>query len=292
MAVGALSQDEFIEKIIDSVKLADIVNLDKLKENYKAAVLQIHPDRCANPKAQEATQKLNEFKDRYENGVELKDDAGKLNTNDYIVRFSGDPAALRESFDNFTRLKKMKDELLDRFLPASMKFEGDELVVDIGIRALPLTNVNLPQEHVNWLMSRVLEFTSFVQQHGYSHMGINPESVYVMPDEHWVKIVSFYHMTRLGARPKTISSAYQIWYPNQLFVEQKAIEKVDSDMTKKLAIYLLGDKSGVGIRLKKTHHKEFLDFVLSSHNSSQECFVLYREMLKKNFEKKFYPLKM
>lgn len=304
MSVAApVTQEELIHKIMDSVKLADIISIPKLKEEYKSIILQIHPDRCAHSDAADATAKLNSYKDRYENGVELKDDAGALNTNDYRIRFKGDKAALSESLDNYTRLKKIGEKGINWFLPDTMKLEGNELVAEFGvdedklpervpIRAIPLTNVNLPQEHVNWVLNRILEFTALLEMKGYSHMGINPESVYFLPDEHLIKVVSFYHMTRLGGRPKTISAQYQNWYPKQLFETKTAYPKVDSDMAKKLAVYLMGDKSGVGIRLKKTHHRAFLDFVLSNHEDSRGCFLKYREFLKENFPKKFIELKM
>lgn len=297
-------QGELIKKIMSSPKLAEIVNLDKLKEDYKSVILQIHPDRCSHPDASSATAKLNQLKDRYENGVELKDEAGAFNTNDYVIRFKGDKAALDESLDNYNRLKKVGGEagkLISRQLPFSVKFEGNELIADMGIsdftphyklRVIPLTGLTLPQEHVNWIFSRVLEFASLMEDIGYSHMGMCPESVFIMPDEHLIKITSLYHMTRLGSCPKTFSAPYRTWYPEELFDTRKTSPLVDVQMAKKLAIYLLGDKSGVGIRLTKTHNEAFMNFILSEHETSKECFIKYREMIKANFEKKFYTLSM
>ena len=296
-ASQSLTPEQLVKKIISSVTFADVLDIAQYKDDYKKLILQIHPDRCNHPDAPAATSRLNELKDRYENGIDLKDDAGKLNTNDYRIVFKGDKDVLKASLQNYELLKRGTDEnsvLLARLMPDTMKMQGDELVAEfgVGVRAIPLSGLNLPQEHVNWILSRILEFASLCELKGYAHMGLTPESIYILPDLHWIKVVSFYHVTRIGAKAKTISGAYKNWYPQSLFATKEATGKVDAEMSKKIAISLLGDRSGSGIKLKKTHNAAFVDFVTVSHDGCAECFVQYRDMLRKNFVKKFYDLNM
>lgn len=293
MPAAAKTPKEIIEMLLQTGNIEDVLDLSNIKESYNKLVLLIHPDKCGHPKASEATAKLNSLKARFLDGVNYTDDAGAFNTNDYIVRFKGTEAALKLSLDNYNRLKSVKDNISDdlgRHLPQSMTFEKGELVVKLRERAIPLTGLSLPQEHVNWILSRLLEFSYYVSRRNYAHIGISPESVFIMPKTHGIQVVSFYHMARIGERVRTVSNIHKPWYPASLFDTKTATAKVDLELSKKTGIYLLGDKSGSGIRLKKTHNEAFINFVITQHHNPAECFTKYREMLKANFETKFFPL--
>jgi hypothetical protein len=284
----AKSPQETIDKILKTENLADVIDLKKVKESYKALVLLIHPDRCSLPKASDAMAKLNMLKKKFEEGIELKDDAGTFNTNDYVVRFKGNKEANLKSLANYNVIKAYKE--LARYIPQSMVMDGDDLVVTLNARAVSVSNLTLPQEHVNWILSRMIEFSVYLNSMGYMHGGITPESVFVEPESHGIQIVSFYHLTRIGERVKTYSGAHKNWYPSSMFDTKVASSKVDLELAKKVAICLLGDRSGSGIKLKKTHNEAFINFVISQHANSAECFTKYREMLKANFPTKFHVL--
>jgi hypothetical protein len=83
-----------------------------------------------------------------------------------------------------------------------------------------------------------------------------------------------------------------MWYPTVLFTQKIATPDIDLELSKKIALYLLGDKSAAGTKLKmdKTINKEVLNFLLTKHQNHKDEFVQYRELLAKNFKKKFYPL--
>ena len=280
MPVSAKKIEDIIDVIIRTEKLSDILDMANFKDSYKSTVLLIHPDRCSHPLASDAMAKLNMLKERFEQGVVIRDDAGEFNTNDYTVRFKGDKAAIKNSCQNYNLVHLKKHDaanLIARYIPESMSMDGDELVVKLNTRAIPLLNLNLPQEHVNWILSRILEFSVYLNNMGYMHGGISPESIFVEPENHGIQVVSFYHMTRIGERVKTYSAPHKNWYPPSLFDTKIATSKVDLELAKKIAIYLLGDKSGSGVKLKKTHNEAFVNFVISQHS---------------NFPDKFYPLNL
>jgi hypothetical protein len=66
------------------------------------------------------------------------------------------------------------------------------------------------------------------------------------------------------------------------------------ELSKKIALYLLGDKSGAGTKLKKDTdvNQEVLNFLLIKHQNIKDEYLQYRELLKKHFESKFYPLSL
>ena len=73
---------------------------------------------------------------------------------------------------------------------------------------------------------------------------------------------------------------------------QIATQDIDLELCKKIALYLLGDRSAAGTKLKRVPevHQEILTFLLTKHQNEVEDYKQYRKLLSKNFEKKFYPL--
>ena len=66
---------------------------------------------------------------------------------------------------------------------------------------------------------------------------------------------------------------------------------IDVELAKRTIAYLGGDKSGLGLMFKKTHNKDWVDFIIKFHNEDTFLvFQKYRELLDKNFEKKFHKL--
>jgi len=77
-------------------------------------------------------------------------------------------------------------------------------------------------------------------------------------------------------------------------VKKIATEDIDLELCKKIALYLLGDKSAGGTKLKldKDVNQIVLTFLLTKHQNTKEEYGQYRDLLAKNFEKKFYALNL
>jgi len=288
---------DIINKILKANKPSDIFD-DDWKKTYKTYSRLIHPDNCRQSNATDAMGKMNDFKDLLENGKKYRDETGDFRMFDkklvYVIT-DDNRKLIRKSYDNYTLLKTKTDKAslnFHRYLPESMILEKDKLTINLKDRAIPLTNQKLLQVHVNWLFSRLFELTLWFRQVDYSHMGLNPTTVMAVPETHGIIVTSFYHMTGLNQKAKTISAKYKNWYPTTLFSKKNATPDVDLELVKKIALYLLGDRSAAGTMLKrdKTVNSDILTFLLTKHQNNVEEYKQYRELLAKNFEKKFYLL--
>ena len=296
---ATLSAESIIEKLMAAKKLEDVMDINHFKSEYESMLKLIHPDICKLKNATEATSKLNELRDKFKHGTKYIDDSGEFTSNGYEVNYSGDSEDSKRLYEtsckNFNTLISIKDKTIDHFrkyMPHEMAVTDGKLNVKFAYRAVPLSDLTLPQEHVNWILSRMLEYSAWLSQMGYVHCGINPESIFIIPETHGIMVTSFYHLTKKGDKAKTISGKYQSWYPPSLFSAKKATSDIDLELSKKTAIYLLGDKSGAGIKLRKTHNEKFLDFVIKHEADAYKAFTDYREFLSKNFEKKFHILNL
>jgi hypothetical protein len=288
---------ELIEKVLKSKKPSDIFPDDWRKEYLRFSKL-IHPDTCGHPDASNAMAIINHYKDVIENGTPYIDESGPFRVFEkkiiYVIT-DANRKLITKSVNNYNLLKSKHDNAsvnFHRYLPESMILEKDCLTINLKDRSIPLTGQKLEQVHVNWLFSRMFEFVLWLRQINYSHMGMNPTTVFVVPETHGIIIINFYHMATLGKKAETISAKYKMWYPTTLFTEKIATPDIDLELSKKIALYLLGDRSAAGTKLKmdKTINKEVLNFLLTKHQNHKDEFVQYRELLAKNFEKKFYPL--
>lgn len=202
-----------IPQILKATKLEDVFPLTNWKVEYKRILLLIHPDVCALPEAALATTKLNTLKEQYEKGATFADETGSFQTNGYKTVYRGNPDLLHRSFQNYTRLKSTRSAHFLKYLPEEMYWEGNNLIAKHTHRAVPLSRQSMPQEHVNWILSRLLEFIVLLYQQGYIHCGLNPESVFVVPETHGIQVSSFYHLTPVGRRITNINAQYRNWYP-------------------------------------------------------------------------------
>ena len=277
-------------------KLSDVLNVSHLKKEYRLVVKLLHPDLCSHNlnEAVEALIKLNQLKEAFFQGALLNDDAGIFRATDKMLFFSGKKSWLQRSYNNYFVLKNIRIRAalhFHQYLPETMNLEGD-LKVYLTKRAIPISGLELPQKHVNWILSRLLEVVAWLSQEGYVHAGIHPESILVVPETHGIVLTSFYHLTQKNQRLKSISATYQHWYPEEVFWKKQAIPLIDIELCKRTAAYLLGDKSGIGVSLKKTHHIAFINFLLKRHTNAYHCYDEYRSLLDENFEKKFWPLEI
>jgi hypothetical protein len=289
---------ELIDKLLKSKKPSDIFPADDWKKTYVQYSKLIHPDACGLSSASNAMAIMNHYKDVLENGLPFVDETGPFRVFEkkivYVVN-DANRKLLTKSVNNYKVLMALHDkasENFKRYLPESMLLEKDKLTINLKDRAVPLTGQKLPQHHVNWLFSRMFEVSLWFGQVGYSHMGLNPTTVFVVPETHGIIVINFYHMSHLGKKAETISAKYKMWYPTDLFTKKIATEDIDLELCKKIALYLLGDKSAAGTKLKmdKEVNQVVLTFLLTKHQCNKDDYSQYRDLLAKNFKKNFYPL--
>lgn len=292
-----MTAEEAITNILNSKSVIDaFYDVADYKQVYKNYIRLIHPDVCKLTNAPEATEKLNKFKDELESGKKHNDDAGIVSYALKTVEIVGDKDLLKKSFDNYNFLMSLTDDAskhFKKYIPVSGKMISEnELQFTLSFRAVPLSSLGIvEQKHANWMLSRMFEFASWINQIGYSHAGINPDSIYIMPENHGMCCISFYHMTKLDTTLKTISAQYKNFYPPQVFSNKKTESNIDIELAKRSAIFILGDKSGSGVLLRKTHENEIIDFLQKQSYETDENYKEYRTILKKYFDtKQFHVL--
>ncbi len=290
-----MTTKETISKILSSNNYAELFeDLTQWQDTYKKFVKLIHPDICKEKGAVEASMKLGQFKTEIEKGLKHIDDAGTITYFfDHCV-IKGDADLIKLSVNNYNYLMKLKDPAsinFHKYLPESLKVvSGTEIIFNFKQRCVPLSVIGtMEHKHVNWVLSRMLELTGWFNQIGYSHAGLNPDSIYCVPETHGIICISFYHMAKLGTKLKTVSGKYQNLYPSQVFTKKIADPNIDIDLCKKTAIYLLGDKSGSGTKLRKTTLPEdVINYLQKQQSIPLEAYEQHRKLLKKHFDTKIF----
>jgi len=289
--------EDLLNRILSATTPEQVLTPNNYRKEYLAYVKQIHPDICGLTGASAAMEKLNGFKQQLEQRNSGEDDAGAWHkADDKTLVFKGERTVLAKSLENYARLMRLTDGAsrhFQQYLPASITFENDYLYVRYPHRLVPLTHVTLPQEHVSWVLSRLLELVAWLHQTGYCHAGINPEAICIVPETHGIVCVSFYHMQGLNARLDTISGRYLDWYPQLVFNRKQALPYVDLSLAQRTALYLLGDKSGNGVKLKKDCNEQLIDFLITPHYDAYQTYDDYRQLLRAIFGKPtFHELKL
>lgn len=283
-----------IDKIKKANKIEDVLNLANFKTEFNTIVKQIHPDTCTDPGAVEATSKMNIWKSQYENGKPFTDDAGVFKTNGYWVDFSSALPNLTASVDNYNMFQQFRSDAdihFKKYLPKECcALTNGTYRFSFKKRTIPLSGLQLPQEHVNWVLNRLLEYIAYLSQSGFVHGGLNPESVFIVPGNHGIQVVSFYHLARKDRRIQTVSGRYMNWYPAQILKTKIASTVTDLECAKRIAAYLLGQASGNAVKLRKTHNEDFINFLLTQHDNAYQCLTQYQYVLRKNFKTRFYSL--
>jgi len=273
-------------RVIDNASSVTTIfpDLHQWYKTYKDYSKLIHPDICSEPGSAEAFRKLNDYKREIEHGKEIPDDAGSLTFFPTRVEMEGDEDLIKISMYNHKVLLSLTDKSTQHFKQYIPESSGLSMF-KLRERAVPLANVGtLKQEHVNFILSRMLEFVTWVNGVGWMHAGINPSSIAIIPHNHGMQCVSFYHMARLGGILRTVSGRYAHLYPATVFRDKKAGSNVDLELAKRTAVWLLGDKSGIGNSLRRTHNPDFLNFIRKDHWNPLDCYKEYREMLSRNYD--------
>lgn len=283
-----------IHKINKANKIEDVLNLANFKTEFNTIIKQIHPDTCTDPGAVEATSKMTIWKNQYEHGKPFTDDAGIFKTNGYWADFSSALPNLTASVDHYNMLQQLRSDVdlhFKKYLPSACHTLADGTSRFLfEKRAIPLSGLQLPQEHVNWVLNRLLEYIAYLSQSGFVHGGLNPESVFIVPENHGIQVVSFYHLARIGSRIHTVSGRYMNWYPAQVLQTKTALPVTDLECAKRIAAYLLGDASGNAVKFRKTHNSAFINFLLTQHDNAYQCLTQYQQLLRTNFKTRFHSL--
>lgn len=283
-----------INKINKANKIEDVLNVVNYKAEFNNIIKQIHPDTCTDAGAPEATSRMISWKYELENGKEFQDDLGPFRTNGYWASFKSSVPNFKSSIENYRKFQQMKSDAdvhFKKYLPKDCLLLPDGTYHFIfEKRAIPLSGLQLPQEHVSWVLNRILEYCAYLSQIDYVHCGLNPESIFIIPENHGIQVVSFYHLTRKNARISTISGRYSNWYPVQSIDTKVATPVVDLECAKHIAAYLLGDRSGNAVKFRKMHNADFINFLLGSHDNAYDCLMQYKTLLRKNFVTKFHSL--
>lgn len=288
-----------VDKILQAESYIELFeDLKAWKETYKIYAKQIHPDICKDPNCQEAIIKLNLFKEQLENGTRMTDGISEINYHLFSCHLKADEKIIENNFKNYLQLKRQTDDASKHFhqyLPEQIHLSSSvKIELNYPKRSVPLSAVKKMEiKHVNWILSRLLELTAWFNQSGYCHAGINPDSIFVIPENHGILCISFYHMTFLDDRLKTISGKYSSFYPVHVMSEKMATSDIDITLCKKTAIWLLGDESGNGSKLRGMIPEEYLDFLQKIDYDPLSAYHQLREILEKNYNtKEFHQLKI
>lgn len=283
--------------VLTAQRPAEVFSRRRYRQQYQAYLKLLHPDVCALPGAADAVARLNGFVEELRALDVVEDDAGLIRRLDECtLRQEGDAALLQTSAQHYRRLMALPDAAarnFQRYLPARLEHQGDALVATAPHYLLPLSGLTLPPEHVAWVVSRLLELTAWLHQLGLCHAGFNPEALCVVPETHGIVCLSFYHLTPLSGPLRTVSGRYLNWYPPAVFSQKQATTYLDVALVQRTALYLLGDPSGHGVKLKKTVDERLIDFLLTPHPNALHTLHEYRQLLTRVFgPRRFHPLEV
>lgn len=86
-----------------------------------------------------------------------------------------------------------------------------------------------------------------------------------------IVLIFFYYMKRVGDCLSSIFVVYWNWYLKDVFFDKWVSILIDLECCKRIVVYLLGDKLGVGIKLKKIYLGVYIDFLLDWYENVYVC---------------------
>ncbi len=290
--------NNYINRILSTNWYPDIC---KDQMDYKILAKNLHPDVNKDKDAVLAFTHLNNLKTDFERGYEFRDESGIFRSNYLVHKWEGDVDLLKKSKMNYDKIIFLaKSNNIELFFINGEKyvghFEDNQLVYKSGYKCIPLSKAIglLPEKeknkHVNWIFSRLIEFVSMLESLEVTHAGINPDSVFIIPEIHGIKVTSFYHVCT--DKVKTINGKYKNYYPPYMFDTKQAGSYIDISLAKKTAICALGDISGSGVRLRSdvNVNQNVLNYLMLSETDAFHSMRTWREILDKNFIKEFVHL--
>lgn len=277
--------------------LSIFASLSSVDKDYKWLAKLLHPDVCRHKDAAKALSIVSDFRHGLKMGFQHIDEAGTVVYNQDNILFKGDPLVLKRSFLYYATFAKMNtpdSKLFKEYLPTDCDIDGVHLRYSTPKRAIPVAHLGkLEAKHVYWIISRMFELASWFIQEGFVHAGFNPDTIYVRPEDHGIICPTFYHMARTGSVLTSISGKYQHFYPPYLFTDKKAVDGLDAALIKKIGIYLLGDKSGVGNKIRKDYGPWIIEFLQSFSKTTRGEYTRFRKLLEEHTDTtKFHELKV
>jgi len=297
-----------VEEILKAAHLMQICSPHNWEQEFKKLVMKYHPDKWNDPRATDVISKLTGLKQDFIKGWNLTDDNGVYISNGYVHSWIGDEkvrklcTTKRKEF--FKKLSFVYEkDALNHFLkylcpePATENNTQTKIITDK--RFIPLSKVHTLLQsdpnryrHVNWIFSRMVEFCAMTSSIEINHMGINPDSVFIDPKDHSIKVMTFYHSTPFGKKIETISGRWSTFYPADVFAKKISFPGIDITLAKKTAIYLLGDNSGSGVMLRRNKdiNPHVLEYLMTPETDGRDAMPNWRKVLKNNFKSEFLTL--
>lgn len=293
-----------LQEQIDSVTLEESIrqNLELLTKQItivdtssKSSVIAQTSVISIDSKEQQTEANINnEQLSPINNDTTFQDDVGWFERiNDTTFQFNGDKSKLQHSEQYYRDLLQFDDEAAKHFrkyLPLQYDISPSTIILQSEFRIAPIVNLTLPDYHVAWILSRLLEFIGWLHQNGLSHNGICPESVFVIPETHGIICSTFYYGGRMGNTFIGASERYKNWYPQSAFLLKKSIPAIDISLAKRTAIYLLGDTSGNGTKLFASCDERLVSFLISTatDDTAYDTYQRYRKLLDDIFGKPIF----
>lgn len=220
------------------------------------------------------------------------DDAGQIiHDMDRSVTIVGSPTLIDRSFQNYRMLRSFntdKDRHFQKYIPHQIeKISDEELRITFFEKAYSLRYVydnfdqRFDQPHVNWVLSRILELSGWLNQIGKVHCGLNLDSLYIIPRNHGLVCISFYHMKNINEQLTTVSGKFINMYPSFNIVKKIATPNMDVSCAKKIAMMLMGDKTMIGDVLMNDVHvnNDLIKFLKYESDDVIETYKAYRYIL-------------
>lgn len=282
-----------LQKIAEAKHLSQVLDINgDIESQYKIVLKSIHPDICKLDKANEATSNLNKLRDVFFNLYTLEDESGSFKTNELEIHyFENSDNLMSLNISNIKKVKKFEGDFFKKYLPEKIITNGKITKMFFYERAIQLNKIGvLEEKHVLWILSRILEYCSYLEKYGYVHLGLSLENIFIMPENHGIQITTFYYLKKYGEKIDSINGRYVSFYPESLFNEKIAYNKYDIILAKKIAISLLGDKSGIGNSLKNKINIKLFEFLKKKHEKVSLCYYELRELIKNNYKSEFHIL--
>jgi len=297
-----------INEIMEAKHLMQVCNIKTWEADFKALAMKFHPDKYQDSRASDVMSKLNNLRRDFTEGWEFSDDSGKYTSNGYEHKWYGDIKLLQKSM---MRLKDIAKNLsilykgdalihFEKYIPTNCNEYKDYLLISTSERRfIPLSKVYTllqtvenKEKHVNWIYSRMIEFCAVLSSLSVNHLGINPDSVFVDPVDHSIKVMTYYHIMPFGRKITTISGRWSTFYPADVFFKKESRPGIDVTLAKKTAIYLLGDSSGSGVVLRnnKNINPHVLEHLLTPEDDGRDAMDNWRKVMKNNFKSEFLIL--
>ena len=279
-----------------------IFTRDSIEREYKQLVKQFHPDIGGD------TDVFKNLVSLYNLGLSkissntwgiislersaFSDDAGavyKRKNHNIQLYFTGTEDRLNLTADFLKQTQSIDD--IKRY--SNYTHSKEEVVIRTNkqealVLTLPLTAYHfhskiitqqfpkgLPDIHLAWIGSRLFEYCALLEHHGFSHCGLNPNTIFIIPENHGIYVTSFYHAGPSGSKLTTISANYKNWYPASTFVKKTRGAFIDIELAKQCLISI--NKNPIDPKMNK--------FLKQFHSSAKDCFIEYRELLESLYGK-------